>query len=542
VSQAPRLAIVAAATPTSNGDLHVGHMAGPYLAADVYSRYLMATGSKVIYTTCTDDSQTYVITAAHRQHKTPGQLCAASTAAIRATLGRMGLSLAGLPPIDDRYRATVTGFFTALHRGGRLRPRTVRLPYARRSGTYLYDALLTGTCPACLNPCSGGVCEDCGHPNNFDELLDPHATLDPSDPVTYRERTILVLPMEEYRDRITAYMDRCASSWRPRSLRLVQDLLAGRLPDVPITIPGTWGIPAAFPETPGQVLYPWVEAMPAMMYSTWWSAFQQGEQTRAVDEHWRAERGAELVYFHGYDNVYHWVLMDLVLLMAHGDRYVLPAGHICNEFYELDGEKFSTSRGHLIWTADLLAEVPRDLARFYLSLTGPEFQRTSFNAAELRRMTSQRLAGPWNRVAEATASVAARAPAGPLPTSPDGRRRATAIADEFRRCYELRGFSPARAAGQVLDLLSSLAGAGTADAVPGGTGRLGHQASAAAGDLLIAVRALLAGSAPMLIDTAARAAATGVDVTMTSDPPAAIEPFGLPPLPGERERSSSSAA
>ncbi|MBY8854180.1 class I tRNA ligase family protein, partial [Saccharothrix sp. MB29] len=86
------------------------------------------------------------------------------------------------------------------------------------------------------------------------------------------------------------------------------------------------------------------EGMPAAMYSTWWSANQLGEGGGDTDHHWRAERDAELVYFHGFDNVYHWGLVDLVMLLAHGDRYVTPESNVCNEFYDLDGEKFSTSR------------------------------------------------------------------------------------------------------------------------------------------------------------------------------------------------------
>src|SRR4051794_29893917 len=137
--------IVVAATPTSNGDLHVGHLAGPYLAGDVYSRYLRATGRSVIYTTCTDDSQTYVVSTARRLGTTPGALCASSTAAIERSLAAMGISMAGLPPIDERYRRTVVDFVTALHEAGRLRRSTVRLPYATRSGTWLYDGLVSGT-------------------------------------------------------------------------------------------------------------------------------------------------------------------------------------------------------------------------------------------------------------------------------------------------------------------------------------------------------------------------------------------------------------
>ncbi len=119
------------------------------------------------------------------------------------------------------------------------------------------------------------------------------------------------------------------------------------------------------------MIYPWVEAMPASMYSTWHAAGGPDGPIAEPDGYWRAERHAEVVYFHGFDNTYHWGLMDLTLLMAHGDRYVLPAANVCNEFYELEGSKFSTSRNHLMRGGELLAELPRDLVRFYLAMTAP---------------------------------------------------------------------------------------------------------------------------------------------------------------------------
>ncbi|MDL4774178.1 class I tRNA ligase family protein [Actinomadura xylanilytica] len=513
-----RPAIVVAATPTSNGDLHVGHMAGPYLAGDVYSRYVAATGRPVIYTTVTDDSQTYVPTTAHRQGVAPERLVAESTTRVQRTLTAMGLSMEGLPPIDGRYRETVLEFFTALHAAGRLRRRTVRLPYAERSGTYLYDGLMQGSCPSCLTGSAGGVCESCGHPNNYDELVGPRATMDPDEPVSYRDVEILTLPAEEYRDRLTAYYAEREGHWRPRAMRLVRELLAGPLPDIPITVPGTWGIAVPFPETPGQVLYPWVEAMPAVIYGTWWSAARRGAATAAVDEHWRAEHGAELVYFHGFDNVYHWGLLDLVMLMAHGDRYITPESNVVNEFYDLHGEKFSTSRGHLIWVADLLAEVPRDLVRFYLSLTAPEFQRTDFGVAALRAVTGRRLVEPWNRLADALHDAQAGVRPGPVPVSAPARSRAATMAGRFRVCYELRSFSAAQAAETVLAHLGRLVAAADSGAVP-------------PGDLLVEARTLLAHAAPILIDAAAEATAAGVDLGLTAEPPAEIVPFTLPRLP-----------
>ncbi|HEU5471310.1 MAG TPA: class I tRNA ligase family protein [Actinophytocola sp.] len=510
--------IVVAATPTSNGDLHVGHMAGPYLSADIYARYLRAAGRQVIYTTCTDDSQSYVVSTAHRQGTTPARLCARSTEAIQRSLRAMGLSMAGLPPVGEQYRRAVLDFVTALHRAGRFRLTTVRLPVASRSGAFLYDGLVSGTCPVCLAPSCGGGCEGCGHPNNFDQLLDARSTVDPSDPVEYRETAVLVLPLEEYRDRLTAYYASRQGRWRPHAMQLVQELLAKPLPEVPVTVPGDWGIPAPFPETPGQVIYPWIEAMPAVMYSTWWSAAQLAEPAARYDEHWRAEHGAELVYFHGFDNTYHWGLMDLVLLMAHGDRYITPTLNVCNEFYDLAGEKFSTSRNHLIWTADLLAEVPRDLVRFHLALTAPEQARTNFTRDALHDNVSRKLVGPWNGLAGALARAVAGA-GDPVPTTAAGRARCAAMLTRFRSCYELPGYSASRAAETVLVQLDRLRG-------------LADDPRTAPGDLLLEVRTVLAGAAPILIDTADRAGAAGVELSLSAGPSDFVPAFDLPRLPG----------
>jgi methionyl-tRNA synthetase len=504
-----RPVIVIAATPTPNGDLHIGHIAGPYLAGDVYARALRAQGREVFYTTCTDDSQSYVLSTARRRHITPETLCAQSTRAIEESLEAIGITTPGLPPIDDNYRQAVLDFVQALDDQGALRTRIKRLPYAQNARTYLYDSLITGLCPRCKAGSAGGVCEDCGHPNNYDELLEAKSTMDPDDPVVYREHPILVLPMEEYRERLVAYFAEHDAQWRPHARGLIRELLDSPLPEIPITFPGTWGIVAPFAPTPGQIIYPWVEAMPASIYSTAWAS--------TVDGLWEASGQADLVYFHGFDNVYHWGLFDLVLLMAHGDKYILPGGNIVNEFYDLDGAKFSTSRNHLIWSTDLLAEVPRDVVRFYLSLTAPELERTNFVTTELHAITTHRLIEPWNQLAERLAVVVTGPD--PLPTSVAGRERAAALAQEFWGCYRLTGFSPARAARAIVGQLYQLLA--TVDA--------GLDTPTALGDLLLQVRALLAGSSPILIDVAARARAAGIPLDLDEHLDT-INPFSLPPL------------
>ncbi|MBC6451070.1 class I tRNA ligase family protein [Actinokineospora xionganensis] len=492
-----RRALVIDTPPTSNGDLHVGHLAGPFLAADVHARYLRSAGREVVFSTGTDDSQTYVLASARRNGLTPEELSGRSWHQIRQTLLDMGMSLDGFAPYDDRYRASVLDFVNALHAKGKFRLRTVRLPYSERTGEFLVEGLVRGDCPVCLVRSRGGLCESCGHPNNFDELLNPQSTVDPDDVVTAREAEILVLPMEEYREELTEYYRQRESRLRPHTVQLVREVLSRPLPDFPITYPISWGIPAPFPETPGQVVNAWVEGIPAVMYCTGYAAEQLGETHAADDELWRAEHDAEVIYFIGFDNVYFWGLTHVALLMAHEGRYVLPETIISNEFYELENEKFSTSLGHVVHSKDLLREVSRDLIRFYLAISAPEHQQTNFGRDALAKVTGDRLVDPWNRLAcLLRASVAgAGLDSVPLPVSTAAKERSRAVLSRFRTCYELESYSLTRAAALIVDQLARLVRA--AEALPQSTvdkERLG--------DLFFEVRTLLTGAAPILIDLA----------------------------------------
>jgi methionyl-tRNA synthetase len=517
-----RPVVIIPATPTSNGDLHVGHLAGPYLSADIYARYLRATGRPVVYTTCTDDSQSYVITSANRLGLPKQVLVDKSTSEIGHTYEAMGAVLGdvnrGLPPIDDTYRETVQRFVTELRDAGKFEKRTLKMPYATKAGMYLYDGLVSGVCPACYAGSCGGVCEGCGHPNNFDELLDPRSTMDPDDPIEMREVTIYVLPLEQYRERLTAYYAEHAAVWRPHPKQLIDELLSAPLPDYPVTVPGTWGVDSPFEDTPGQIVYPWIEAMPASIYSTWWSLGATGD----VDTPWLAETNPELIYFHGFDNVCHWGVLDLVLLMAHDGKYVLPSANVVNEFYDLDGEKFSTSRGHLVWGADLLADVPRDLVRFYLALTGPEFQRTNFNRSTMDHITTTRLVTPWNELAEAVEKAVADLPEGTLlPTTERGRGRARAVIERVKLCFRLEHLSLGRAAETVLAQVGRLrAAASEVDSAED------------LGDLMLELRTLLACASPFFVDTT-----EGITPDLDAELPHEIAPVRFPALPLIPDRS-----
>ena len=278
-------------------------------------------------------------------------------------------------------------------------------------------------------------------------------------------------------------------------MQLIRELLARPLPDIPITFRAS-GVsrrrsrrrPARWSTRGSRRCRPRCTAPGTP------PAARDGPITEA-GRHWRAERNAEVVYFHGFDNVYHWGLMDLTLLMAHGDRYVLPDANVCNEFYELEDEKFSTSRNHLIRGGELFAEVPRDLVRFYLALTAPEQRRTNFTVEGLHEVTRRGWSSRGTRLPTGWRLVD-RADAANLPTTATGRRRAKEMLRTARpllRADRLQ-HDPGRA-----DHRHPAGPAACADS------------SAPPGDLLLAARTLLVGAAPILIDLAEQATSAASD-------------------------------
>jgi methionyl-tRNA synthetase len=495
---ADRLVVIIAPPPTPNGDLHVGHLAGPYLNGDIYARYLRASGRSVLYATGTDDSQTYVVATARKRGTSPEQLAVRCWHDIKLTLEAMGIAVDGYAPFDDRYRRATLDFVAPLHAAGKFRLRRVRMPYSPRTGEFLMEGLVEGECPVCLAVSRSGLCETCGHPNVFDELIDPRSTVDPSDLLTMREATVLVLPIEEYRRQLTAYYDDHAPRWRPHIAQLAREVLDRPLPDFPITYPYHWGIPAPFPETPGQVINAWAEGMAASMYCTAYAAEQAGMRAAADDELWLSEQDPEIVYFLGFDNAYFWGVTHLSLLLAHDGRYAVPDTIVCNEFYELENEKFSTSKGHVVWGRDLLLDVPRDLVRFYLALTCPEHQRTNFSRSALVKVSSERLIEPWNGLVWALGDAvsALHLDEQRLPVPEDAVARAAVMVERFRTCYRLSTFSATRAADTIVNQLARLEA--RAHALPRDR-RSGGRAVAA---LVHELVALTACCAPILIDLA----------------------------------------
>ncbi|MFJ8039535.1 class I tRNA ligase family protein [Kitasatospora sp. NPDC096147] len=509
---AGRVAVVSPA-PTANGDLHLGHLAGPFLAADVFTRYQRATGREAVLGTGAQDTSSFVVTTARRLGTTPEDLVADSTARIEATLAALGIGVDGFSRDEERFTKLVLDFHSRLHAAGKLELRPVRFPYRPSTGEYLTDGFVKGGCPLCLTEGCAGLCESCGHPLAAGSLIDPRSTEDPSEQLEIRELPVLVLPLEQYREQLRAYFEQTGAALRPHMALAVREMLAAPLPDFPVTYPGAWGIPAPFPEVPGQVINPNAETMAWSMYTTGLGAEKRGEVLAADDQLWWPEAGTEVVYFLGFDNTFPFAVAGVAMLMALGDRYALPARFVTNEFYELDHQKFSTSRGHLVWGQELADRLPRDVGRYHLAATSPEYQRTNFGWEQLAAVTGARLVAPWNRIAEKDARHAGRT----LPVSAASRAAADRITARFAAAYDTEGFSLVRAAETLAEQLGRLDRWEVTDQQ--------------AGDHAHQVRTVLRCAAPILVDLAAEALASRALDTLLLGGPCTTTELTVRPLP-----------
>ncbi len=452
--------LVTATPPTTNGDLHVGHLSGPYLAADVFCRAQRLLGNTALYVSGGDDHQTYVVTTAERLGVDPVRLAADCNELIRETLEVADIAIDAFPSPNPEYVDFVQGFFGALYESGKLVRRTYRFPYSKGTGRFLVEAFAKGYCPECYAGTAGAICETCGHPNDVHSLLMGAATGDDAgDEVELREVETLVLPLEDYRDRFLDFYRRQGSLMRPHVLRFVEEMLSRPLPPFPVTYPAEWGIPVPFAGFDGQVLNVWGEMLPGLIHMT--AAARRGAGDGTGADPWAPGSGYELVQFLGFDNTFYFSLAHLGLIFADGS-VTEPSAIVTNEFFHLDGSKFSTSRRHLIWARDLIARHGVDNARFYLAFNNPELQVANFTELDLEAVLREKLQRPLAEIATALHPHEG--------LGVEVGAAADAIFARFRermlRAYALETFSVRGAAEAVGHLLAFLAGVG---------GRVGDQ-------------------------------------------------------------------
>ena len=359
----PPLQLIVAPPPTPNGDLHVGHLSGPYLAADIYRRRMLQQGSEAVYMVSSDDHQSYVDTTAKRLGFTPEILIAQARRDIQKSFEAYSIGLDHFGQPSPEYCGFVSQFFAALVNNGFVRTEKVAVLYDILQNTYPVEAFVSGCCPHCLEGTCGGICEGCGHPNSCTDLLG----LD-TNRFQVRHEDRMVFDLEQVRPALDDYLLNLGTH-RPALARLVQQLLSTKLKPFVLSYRTPRGISTGQFGIPGQHLNVWGEMYPGHMY---WLSKVSGNSISQ----------GEYVQFLGFDNSYFYVCVHVALALAGrqcGFEWPLPAAFITNQFYYLGTGKFSTSKGHAVWARDLATECNTDLARLFLALHGPEFQEATFS-------------------------------------------------------------------------------------------------------------------------------------------------------------------
>lgn len=386
----PRLTIVTPTPPTPNGDLHVGHLAGPFVAADVYTRYLRLRGRRVRLVCGTDDHQSYVAHRAAQLGLSPEEAAARFGDDVERTLraARVELDSFSRPLSSPSHDDVVTEGFARLHAQGWLRPQLRPWLYCAPCGRWLYEVYVSGGCPHCGAETGGGGCEACGRPNDGADLVEPRCRGCGGTPEVrpLRQLVVAVTPLLE---RMRAYLDAATMCTRARAL--CEWVLQDAPSELSVSHPGAWGMPVPLPGWEHQRLHVYAEE--AFGYLALVHDLALRDPELAGDALWQGG-GTEVVQFMGFDNVYFHAILNPALFYAHGGVEP-PRTLVVNEFYRLDGAKFSTSRNHAIWGRELLAVAAPDLVRFYLAWTAPEREQTSFTLAEFGDTVRRELVEGW---------------------------------------------------------------------------------------------------------------------------------------------------
>ena len=368
--------VVITPPPTPNGPLHVGHLAGPYVAGDIAVRAARARGERVLAVSGLDVHQNYVLTAAEREERTAVEVMADYGGRIRSAFELCGVSydLFLDPYADQDYRDGVARLLADLLATGAIAVREVPWAVCAGCGRGLHHARVAGRCRVCGQPAAGGACEGCATYAAAVDLVDAACTACGGSP-TVLPSELPVLRMEDYRDLLTEAWSRAVVP--PRVRDLLDRLLSDGLPDVPLAYPTDWGIP--LPGTDARIDV-WVEMALGYLY-----AVPRQLGTAGAGDLVSCRLGwagvQRMWHFLGIDNAFYYAVLTPAVLLAAGLPAGLLGGLVVNEFYTLDGLKFSTSRRHAVWAEDFLAKEDPALVRLQLAWDRPSGFSSDFTAA-----------------------------------------------------------------------------------------------------------------------------------------------------------------
>jgi methionyl-tRNA synthetase len=409
--------LVAVAWPYASGPRHIGHVAGFGVPSDVFARYHRLRRNRVLMVSGTDEHGTPIMVAADREGVSPRELADRFNGVIREDLRDLGLSydLFTRTTTRNHYRVT-QDLFRTLHEKGFIFPQTTLGAFSATTGHTLPDRYIEGTCPICGFPeARGDQCDNCGNQLDPADLIEPRSRIDGSTP-EFRETEHFFLDLPAFKERLAEWIG-AQRDWRPNVRRFSLGLLDDLKPR-PVTRDLDWGVPIPLPgyeSRDDKRIYVWFDAVIGYL-----SAAVEWAQIRGEPDAWRdwwQNPAARHVYFMGKDNIVFHSLIWPSMLMGYGSGgevgggrgdLELPDNIAASEFLTMEGRKFSSSRGVVIYVNDFLARYEPDPLRYFLTAAGPETQDTDFTWAEFVRRTNDELVATWGNLVNRTLANAHR--------------------------------------------------------------------------------------------------------------------------------------
>ncbi len=394
-SEEPPKILITAALPYANGPIHIGHLAGAYLPADLYARYKRLTGADVLFVCGSDEMGVAIVIQASNEGISPRDLVDKYHPLIESSLKNFGVSFDyyGRTSSPSHTQASQE-FFRTLSAAGHFRTSTEKQLFDPEVGMFLADRYVIGTCPNCnFDQAYGDQCENCGTALSPSELLEPRSTLSSAVP-EYRETTHWYLKLGDFQDALSSWIA-SKKGWKPNVLGQVRSWLNEGLRDRAITRDVSWGVPVPpdVAEEDGvdakdKVIYVWFDAPIGYISASMDWARQIGDPDK-WKSYWQGD--GDLYHFIGKDNIVFHCLMFPAMLMAH-KGYVLPTNVPANEFLNIEGKKLSTSRGWAVWLHEFLQDFDADYLRYTLAATLPETKDTDFNWSDFQARVNNELA------------------------------------------------------------------------------------------------------------------------------------------------------
>ena len=378
--------LITSALPYANGPVHIGHLAGVYVPADIYARYLRLKGEEVMFVGGSDEHGVPITIKAKKEGVTPQDIVDRYHNIIKDSFAELGISFDVYGrTTSETHRKTASDFFRTLYDKGEFVEKTSMQLYDEEAGEFLADRYVTGTCPHCgKDGAYGDQCEACGTSLNATDLINPKSTLSGSVPVL-RETSHWYLPLDKWEPTLRKWILEDHKEWRPNVYGQCKSWLDMGLQPRAVSRDLKWGIPVPVEGAEGKVLYVWFDA-PIGYISNTIDADPEGW------EKWWKDPETRMLHFIGKDNIVFHCIVFPAMLMAHGG-YNLPDNVPANEFLNLEDDKISTSRNWAVWLHEYLRELPgkQDVLRYVLTANAPEAKDNNFTWKDFQARNNNEL-------------------------------------------------------------------------------------------------------------------------------------------------------